>query len=184
MLAQEFPPEASGDGANSNFYTGSTLRHAAQRLGFRVKAIALKAKDCATLPLPLLVNIPPGYHAATCCRAPFLPVFTRDVMEHGLLCQHCNETLVPAEDLPEDLRADLRVWADKYQPVHEVAHWEGPRQTAADYDAKFESAAQQAEDLLSDAGRSLVPKLAGHYPALVWEDQDECLEVRPEDIEI
>lgn len=60
MLAQEFPPEASGDGANSNFYTGSTLLHAAQRLGFRVKAIALKAKDCATLPLPLLVNIPPG----------------------------------------------------------------------------------------------------------------------------
>ena len=59
MLAQEFPPEASGDGDGKSFYTESTLLHAAQRLGFRVKAIALKAKDCATLPLPLLVNIAP-----------------------------------------------------------------------------------------------------------------------------
>ena len=59
MLAQEFPPEASSDGDSKNFYTESTLLHAAQRLGFRVKAIALKAKDCAALPLPLLVNITP-----------------------------------------------------------------------------------------------------------------------------
>jgi len=22
------------------------------------------------------------------------------------------------------------------------------------------------------------------YPAIVWEDQDECLEVRPEDVEL
>ena len=67
MLAQEFPPEASGDGDSKNFYTESTLLHAAQRLGFRVKAIALKAKDCAALPLPLLVNIaPPRYSGARC----------------------------------------------------------------------------------------------------------------------
>ena len=63
MLAQEFPPEASGGGGGNenskSFYTESTLLHAAQRLGFRVKAIALKAKDCAALPLPWLVNIPP-----------------------------------------------------------------------------------------------------------------------------
>ena len=72
MLAQEFPPEASGDvsgnGNGRNFYTESTLLHAAQRLGFRVKAIALKAKDCAALPLPLLVNIapPPRDSGARC----------------------------------------------------------------------------------------------------------------------
>ena len=28
------------------------------------------------------------------------------------------------------------------------------------------------------------PKLLEHYPAIVWEDQDECLEVRPEDVEL
>ena len=26
------------------------------------------------------------------------------------------------------------------------------------------------------------PPLLEHYPSLVWEDQDECLEVRPEDV--
>jgi len=24
--------------------------------------------------------------------------------------------------------------------------------------------------------------LLNHYPAAIWEDQDECLEVRPEDV--
>jgi hypothetical protein len=27
-----------------------------------------------------------------------------------------------------------------------------------------------------------MPKLLDFYPAVIWEDQDECLEVRPEDI--
>jgi hypothetical protein len=35
--------------------------------------------------------------------------------------------------------------------------------------------------LLSRAGRELAPKLLNFYPAVIWEDQDECLEVRPED---
>jgi hypothetical protein len=39
------------------------------------------------------------------------------------------------------------------------------------------------EELLGFAGKTLAPKLLDHYPAIVWEDQDECLEVRPEDIE-
>ena len=54
MLAQEFPPEISTSG---NYYSESTLLHAAQRLGFRVKRIRVAAKDCASLPLPLLVQI-------------------------------------------------------------------------------------------------------------------------------
>jgi len=30
----------------------------------------------------------------------------------------------------------------------------------------------------------LAPKLLNHFPAIIWEDQDECLEVRPEDVAI
>ena len=59
MLIQEFPPDASGEAVSKNVYTESTLLHAAQRLGFRVKTIALKTKYCAALPRPLLVNIAP-----------------------------------------------------------------------------------------------------------------------------
>ena len=40
------------------------------------------------------------------------------------------------------------------------------------------------EELLATAGREIVPKFLELYPAIVWEDQDECLEVRPEDIEL
>ncbi len=130
-----------------------------------------------------LVNIPHGYHAAPCCRAPFLPLLTRDVADHGLVCQHCHETLVPLDEIPEDVRGDLQKWAAAYQPVHEVAHWDEERQAAKDYDAKFEAAAQEVEDLLVEAATQLAPRLLDHYPAIIWEDQDECLEVRPEDIE-
>lgn len=55
MLAQEFPPESADSG---HFYTESTLLQAAQRLGFKAKRIRLQAKDCAALPLPLLVHMP------------------------------------------------------------------------------------------------------------------------------
>ena len=32
------------------------------------------------------------------------------------------------------------------------------------------------------SGVQIAPKFLDFYPAVVWEDQDECLEVRPEDI--
>ena len=35
-----------------------------------------------------------------------------------------------------------------------------------------------------EAGRQLAPRLLEFYPAAVWEDQDECLEVRPEDVRL
>ncbi|MFM8359712.1 MAG: hypothetical protein ACKOET_14290, partial [Verrucomicrobiota bacterium] len=133
--------------------------------------------------LKRLVNMPAGYHEAPCCRAPILPLFTRDVAESGLICQHCGETTAPFEDLPETLRPGLRTWASRYGPVHDVAHWDDQRRKKArDYDQSFEKAAQQAEKLLADAAADLVPRLLEHFPALVWEDQDECLEVRPEDV--
>ena len=36
-----------------------------------------------------------------------LPLLTRDVRESGLICQHCNETLVPFDEIPEPLRTTL-----------------------------------------------------------------------------
>jgi hypothetical protein len=133
--------------------------------------------------LKRLVSMPPGYVEAACCRAPLLPLFTRDVTANGLVCQHCGETCIPFEDIPADLRRKLDHWAKSYDPVHQVAHWDDrQRKKSKDYDAAYEDAAQEAEKLLADAAVELVPPLLELYPAMVWEDQDECLEVRPEDV--
>jgi hypothetical protein len=56
------------------------------------------------------------------------------------------------------------------------------RKGKGDYNRAFETAAKDAERLLVQAGQELAPKLLDFYPAVVWEDQDECLEVRPEDV--
>jgi hypothetical protein len=112
-----------------------------------------------------------------------LPLLTRDVREAGLICQHCNETLVPFEEVPEPIRTELEAWASAYAPVHTVAHWDdAQRKSSGDYDRAFEKAAKDAERLLAQAGGQLAPRLLEYYPTIVWEDQDECLEVRPEDV--
>ena len=135
--------------------------------------------------LKRLVNTPAGYVEAGCCRAPLLPLFTRDIAASGLICQHCNETAVPFDQISLDLQEKLRAWAESYTPIHEVAHWDDKRRRKArDYDAAFENAAQKAEELLGESAHDLVPLLLDHYPAVIWEDQDECLEVRPEDIRL
>jgi hypothetical protein len=114
-----------------------------------------------------------------------LPLLTRDVNEVGLICQHCSETLVPFDEVPAPLKDELGNWASEYAPVHAVAHWDDrQRKAAGDYDHAFESAAEEAEGLLARAGRELAPKLLEFYAAVVWEDQDECLEVRPEDVQL
>ena len=69
-----------------------------------------------------LATPPAAYAESPCCRAPFLPLFTRDVRESGLICQHCSETLVPFDEIPADVRAELDLWAQQYEPVHAVAH--------------------------------------------------------------
>ena len=133
--------------------------------------------------LKRLANPPTAYIEAPCCRAPMLPLLTRDVKDAGLICQHCNDTLVSWEDMPAGVKSDLEVWANEYGPVHAVAHWDDrQRKASGDYDRAIEQAAKQAERLLSKAGSKLSPKLLEYYPALIWEDQDECLEVRPEDV--
>lgn len=130
-----------------------------------------------------LATTPAAYAEANCCRAPFLPLLTRDVRESGLICLHCSETLLPFDEIPEDIRGELQIWAQRYEPVHAVAHWDDrQRRRAGNYDVAFENAAQQIEKSLAHAGRTLAPMLLNHYAAVVWEDQDECLEVRPEDV--
>jgi hypothetical protein len=132
-----------------------------------------------------LATAPAAYPESPCCRAPMLPLLTRDVREAGLICQHCNETLVPFDEIPAAVQGDLGAWAAKYQPVHAVAHWEdAERKAARDYDHAFDQAALEAEKLLAIAGSTLAPRLLEFYPAVVWEDQDECLEVRSEDVRI
>jgi len=102
-----------------------------------------------------------------------------------LICQHCNEVLVPFEEIPTELRDALTNWSQQYEPVHAVAHWDDrQRRRTGSYDNAYEQAAKQAEQLLILAGRELAPKLLDSYAAVIWEDQDECLEVRPEDVAI
>ena len=135
--------------------------------------------------LKRLATPPPAYVESPCCRAPLLPLLTRDARESGLVCQHCSETLVPFEEVPAPVKTELENWVAKYAPVHEIAHWDdAQRKRSGNYDRAYEQAARQAEALLAEAGRELAPKLLEFYPAIVWEDQDECLEVRPEDVAI
>jgi hypothetical protein len=130
-----------------------------------------------------LATPPAAYPESACCRAPLLPLLTRDVREAGLICQHCNETLLPFEEIPEPIRAELDAWASSYAPVHAVAHWDdNQRKSSGDYDHAFEKAAKSAEQLLAQAGGQLARGLLEVYPTVIWEDQDECLEVRPEDV--
>jgi hypothetical protein len=132
-----------------------------------------------------LVSPPSPYSEAQCCRAPMLPLLTRDVMEAGLICHHCNETLVPLEEITGAARASLEEWAKAYTPVHGVAHWDDrQRKARGDYEGALEEAAEQAQNLLKQAGKTLAPSLLEQLPAIVWEDQDECLDIRPEDIRI
>jgi hypothetical protein len=135
--------------------------------------------------LKRLATIPHTYIQAGCCSAPLVPIFTRDILETGLGCPHCNGTTIHFDDLPTDVQTAIKKWADDYEPVHAVAHWEDrQRKAARSYEQAFENAAENAERLLAQAGRELIPKLADIYTTVIWEDHDECLEVRPEDIEV
>lgn len=130
-----------------------------------------------------LATPPAAYAESSCCRAPMLPLLTRDVRDAGLICQHCNETLLPFEEIPQGVRGSIDAWAEAYAPVHAVAHWDdAQRKSSGNYDRAFENAAKEAERLLAQAGGQLAVSLLEFYPAVVWEDQDECLEVRPEDV--
>jgi hypothetical protein len=130
-----------------------------------------------------LATQPAAYSDSPCCRAPMLPLLTRDIKEAGLLCQHCNDSLASFDELPPVVQQALDSWANAYSPVHAVAHWDDrQRKACGDYENACENAAEEAEHLLAGAGSKLAPMLLDFYPAVVWEDQDECLEVRPEHV--
>lgn len=130
-----------------------------------------------------LATMPHAFPPAECCRAPLLPLFTRDVVNSGLLCQHCGSTAVEFADLPKALREKIETWAEDYASVHAVAHYdENQMRALGNYDDTFEKAATDAERYLRSAALELLPGLLEYYPAIIWEDQDECLEVEPKDI--
>jgi hypothetical protein len=134
--------------------------------------------------LKRLATPPASYIEAQCCRAPLLPLFTRDVLESGLICQHCGETAIPFADLPPEVQATIKPWAEEYGAVHAVAHWEeDQRKRCSSYDEEFERAAKKAEALLGSVRTDVIPVVLEHFSVLVWEDHDECLEVRPEDVD-
>lgn len=129
-----------------------------------------------------MVNAPADYPQVDCCRAPLVPMVTRDLLDSGLICLHCNGTAVSLNNLGQ-YQGALVKWAKAYQPVHDVAHWDDVRRSAGgDYDQAFEQAADEAERLLAQLGADLTAPLLELFPAVIWEDQDECLQVRPEDI--
>jgi hypothetical protein len=133
--------------------------------------------------LKRLASPPAAFDLAECCRAPLLPFFTRDVVSNGLMCFHCGETAVPFDDLPYPLQLEIKQWSEEYAEIHAVAHWDDKqRREAGNYDSALERAAEQAEKFLAQAASTILPKLLESYPAISWEDQDECLEVRPDDI--
>lgn len=134
--------------------------------------------------LKRLATIPAGYTEAECCRAPLLPLITRDSAEAGLICQHCQGTALAFADLPPEFQAAFRQWAAAYGPVHEVAHWDDAKRKKSGYQKQFDDAGYQAEELLADLASNLAPQLLDHHVAVVWEDHDECLDIRPEDIHL
>jgi hypothetical protein len=144
--------------------------------------LAAQAAHDRGLSVLRLATFPAAYAEAECCHAPLLPLLTRDVKESGLGCVHCGSTAVEFSEIAEPLRSELGTWADEYAPIHAVAHWEDSKQKPAKrYQDKLEDAAESAEQLLAGC-QKLARKLLDVYPTVIWEDQDECLEVRPEDI--
>ena len=112
-----------------------------------------------------------------------VPVFTRYVLSSGLMCHQCGETAIEFADIPEVLKPGTQSWASEYAGIHEIAHYDEDRlRQIADYEQMFEQAATDAETFLAMAAKELLPKFVEYYPAVIWEDQDECLEVEPKDI--
>ena len=164
-------------------FENNVLRHSHPLIGaYRLAAGYGHQRD---IWLKRFASIPAAYTEAQCCRAPLLPLVTRDIRETGFICLHCNETAVPFDEIEATLRDKLGKWAEEFAPVHHVAHWDDREQASvANYDKEYEAAAQRAESMLATLAKKILPEGLNHYPVIVWQDQDECLEVLPEDIEL
>ena len=65
---------------------------------------------------------------------------------------------------------------DDFVLVRWMARWgEWRRKSQDQYEHVFEQAAQKSEAQLS---------YFDNFPLVIWDDQDECLQVRPEDIQL
>jgi len=115
--------------------------------------------------LKRLAKPPAAYSESPCCRAPSLPLLTRDVRDAGLICQHCSETLVPFEEIATALQGELEAWVSEYGAVHAVAHWDDrQRKSAGDYDRAYENAAEDAERCLCAPAASSLPNCLSFIP--------------------
>jgi len=132
--------------------------------------------------LKRLVKMPAGFREAPCCRSPLLPLVTRDATE-GLFCTHCGGIAEPFQDLDPDLGKVLSKWLEEYEVVHEVAHWsEDERANLHGYEDKLKESTDRARSLLRELRYIILPGFLEVYPAVVWQDSDECLDIGPEQI--
>jgi hypothetical protein len=133
--------------------------------------------------LKRLVEIPDPFTRSECCRAPLLPLVTRDVVESGLICIHCNEAAFEFGDLGSEHRKPLKDWSAQYAELHQTAHLEEVERAALDsFDDALDEAADRAASSLLQAESEVFPVLLEVFPSVIWEDHDECLELRPEDL--
>lgn len=145
--------------------------------------LAAQVANQRQLWLKRLVEIPSPYTVASCCRSPLFPLATRDIAESGLICLHCNETALELDDMPSEIRRCLKAWSTEYGEIHHVAHFDkAERASVKNYNLAVEEAAQDAIRLMIKAVEEVYPLLLEPCPAMVWEDHDECLGVRPEDL--
>ena len=77
----------------------------------------------------------------------------------------------------------LFAWQAGMRTLYHQMGWKTPDQESRELHEK-EAAATQAEVLLAQMAAKILPGFLDDYPAIVWEDQDECLEVLPQDIEL
>lgn len=129
-------------------------------------------------------RVPEGYGEAMCCGAPAMPLLTREVRERGFICPFCDGTVLGLDDVPEAARMVVRGWAQQYEELHEVAHWdERRREASGNYEEVFNRAAQRGAEMWVDLVEHILPTLVPEvFPAVIWEDHDECLDIRPEDL--
>ena len=132
-----------------------------------------------------LATPPAAYAESPCCRAPFLPLLTRDVRESGLICQHCSETLVPFEEIPAEVRAERRGVgaAIRTRPCRR-ALGRPPAARRGKLRCGLRKRGGAGGTIARARGPRTRAEAAEVYPTVIWEDQDECLEVRPEDVPV
>ncbi|MDD2708983.1 MAG: hypothetical protein PHV34_13435 [Verrucomicrobiae bacterium] len=130
-----------------------------------------------------LVSMSSHYQPAECCGAPSIPLVSHDICKYGLYCSNCGTELAELAGFPPGIVKTFNAWGAAYETYHQVAHWpDDKRRKKDDYEAAMETAREKALPLLSQLGFSLAPRFLEFYPAVFWEDGDDCLDIIPEDL--